>query len=166
MLLELRSSSSETARNTLNLYLKMKGTSHCHSHTVSMKTFTLGTVQLSTQNAHKTPSWSMSFYHFKTVTIWYRFPVISYKKVRSDSEHQTVGEIASTQPSFVERREKRRVVIYEQEQNKAKINECERELPASKASPVMQTHQGWTTETTGKDRQPYFGTGTSVKKKR
>jgi hypothetical protein len=42
----------------------------------------------------------------------------------------------------VERREKRRVVIYEEEQNKAKINECERELPASKASPVMQRHQG------------------------
>jgi hypothetical protein len=38
-------------------------------------------------------------------------------------------------------------------------------LPASKASPVMQRHQGWTTETTGKDRQPYFGRHFRKKKK-
>jgi len=48
--------------------------------------------------------------HFIT-SISNRFPVISYKKVESDSENQTVGEIAAIKPSFVEKSEKRKVVI-------------------------------------------------------
>jgi hypothetical protein len=41
---------------------------------------------------------------------------------------------------------KRRVVIYEKEQNKDKVNECGRELPTSIASPAVQLYQGYTRE--------------------
>jgi hypothetical protein len=53
-----------------------------------------------------------------TVTISNRFPVISYKEVRRGSEVR-LSEIAAIQPSFADRRGKRRVeVAYEEEQNK------------------------------------------------
>jgi hypothetical protein len=42
----------------------------------------------------------------------------------------------------VERSEKRRVVIYEEEQNKDNVKEYERKLPASIAPPVIPMYQG------------------------